>query len=220
MSPLRLLVALVVWAAAIAGAAGVSTVVARSIRHTSTTAGSSPAGSGSGAGSGSAPSAPFNASAVEAADSDSLFHAANFARALAIVRSHVGAGARLDSVALYPGYAALTLANNGRESDLYVDASGRYDRTDTGATVTDPVFSLASVLAAGPGTLARRIARGTRIPLSQLHYVVIRVDPDTKQLQWLVYTVPGTRLEYFQAAGVSGPMIAYGANGGPRRVKG
>jgi hypothetical protein len=38
------------------------------------------------------------------------------------------------------------------------------------------------------------------------------VDPSTNRFRWLVYTVAGSRVEYFQAAGATGELLEYVPN--------
>ncbi len=123
---MRWLVALLVWVASVAGAVALSNVVATKAKTQQATA-------------------PFDAGAVTAADSNSLFHTKNFGKVLGIVRSHVGAGAKFDSLVIYPGYVSMTQVKGTREADVYVAANGRYDITDTGSHIgSDPEFELAA----------------------------------------------------------------------------
>ena len=112
---MRIVIALVVWAATLAGAAEVSTVVAHQVRKERATA-------------------SFDASAVTAADPRSLFHTANFERALAVVRRHFGAGARLNRFVIYPGYLSTSVVTGSATStDVYVNAAGKYEPSDGGS---------------------------------------------------------------------------------------
>ena len=216
---MRVLIAMLVWACAIAGAAELSSVVASSI-HTSPAgaSGSSGGSSGSGGSTGSGAStgsggAPFDASSVRATDSRSLFRTANLARALALVRAHYGAGAKLDLVAIYPGYASLTVVRGGSEIDVYVDAVGAFRPTNTGGNPGAlPLFSLSRVQAAVPAALARRIEMLGHVAESQLNYMVAEVDPSDGHFRWLVYPLHGNRVEYFQAPGASGQLLEYRTN--------
>ncbi len=194
---MRLLIAFVVWIAAVLGAAEVSSVVAHSIHH-----------SGSG-GSGSS----ADPSTITSTDSGSLFHAADFNKALATARAHLGADARIDNLALYPGYLSLTAVKGSTETDFYVDANGRTETTTSGGGAGgDTLFSLSKVRPGTPALLARRIANQARTPQSQLHYMIAETDPISHRFQWLVYTVSGSRVEYFQAAGAGGRLFEYKTN--------
>jgi hypothetical protein len=220
---MRLLIALVVWIAAAAGAAELSVAVAHSI-HTppagaATGAGGSGTGGGGGGGGGGASTstggsggAAFDASSVKPTDSRSLFRTANFARALALIREHLGAGAKLDNVALYPGYLAVTAVRRGTEVDVYLAADGNYTQSSGGDPGDSPLFSLSRVKTDVPAALAQRIAGPGHVPQSQLNYMVVEVDPIVHQLRWLVYPRQGNRVEYFQASGASGPLLEYLSN--------
>jgi hypothetical protein len=204
---MRLLVALVVWAAALVGAFALSSAVANGIHSTGL------AGSGG----------SFDASSVASTDPQSLFRTANLARALAIVRAHLGPDAQLDNVALYPGYLDVTAVPAGSEVEFYVDAQGGYQITDTGGNPGgDTLFPLARVTANVPAALARRIATAGHVPESQLNYMVVDVNPATNQLEWLVYPHQGNQVEYFQASGATGRLFELPANSstGPQPVAG
>lgn len=198
---MRWLVAIVVWAAAAAGAAALSSVVASNVRTERA-------------------AASFDAGAVTAADSDSLFHTANFAKVLSIARRHVGADAKLDSLVIYPGYLSMTQVKGNREADVYVAANGRFDITDTGPHIGDSrLFALAHVAANAPAGIAQRIAALAATPLSQLHYMVLEPDPVNHRLRWLVYTVSGNPTTYFETAGPHASLYKLGS-AGLERVRG
>src|SRR5436305_6237575 len=119
---MRWIVALAVWAAAVAGAAALSSAVASSVKTEQAS---------------DASSSSFDAGAVKAADANSLFHTANFGKALAIARGHIGAGAQLDSLVIYPGYLSMTQVKGSREADVYIASDGRFDLTDSGSHFGD-----------------------------------------------------------------------------------
>ncbi len=205
---MRLLIALVVWAACIAGAFELSSAVAGSIGNTTTTASSGSASSGS------APAASsFDASDVKATDSDSLFRAANLAKALAIVRKHFGTDAEVTDATVYPGYLDLTIVKAGQENDVYVDAQGAYTPTSMGSAAGDQVFALSQLPLDGPQTLALRIAKYGGTPESKLAYMVVNVDSTTNRIEWLVYPLQGNRVEYFQAASPTSLIHGFLASG-------
>ncbi len=192
---MRWLVALVVWAASVAGAVALSNVVATKAKTQQATA-------------------SFDAGAVTAADSNSLFHTKNFGKVLGIARSHVGAGAKFDSLVIYPGYVSMTQVKGTREADVYVAANGRFDITDTGSHIgSDPEFELAHIRADVPARIAHRIARLAHTPLSQLHYMVYEPDPVTHHSRWLVYTVAGNPITYFEISGPNGRLFKLGSSG-------
>ena len=198
---MRWLVALVVWAASVAGAVALSNVVSTSAKSQQA-------------------AASFDAGGVTAADSNSLFHTKNFDKVLGIARSHVGAGATYDSLVIYPGYLSMTQVKGAREADVYVAANGRFDVTDTGSHIgTDPLFTLRHVSADAPARIARRIATIAHTPLSQLHYMIYEADPETHHSRWLVYTVQGNPVTYFEISGPNGRLFKLGPSG-LERVRG
>lgn len=219
---MRLLIALIVWIAAVAAAAEVSSVVAGSIHTTpaaaTTNSGtSSSSGSGSGSGAGS-----VDPSSVNAADAVSLFHTANFARALTAVRAHLGPGTRLAQLALYPGYLDLTAVRPGGEVNVYIAVDGRYEQNDTGGDPgSSPLFALARVGANEPAALAARIATAGYVPEAQLNYMVAEADPTDGHFRWLVYPHQGNRVEYFGTSGANGQLLEYLTNSstGPQPVR-
>ena len=201
---MRLIVALAVWAAAVAGAVALSSAVASSVKTEQAS---------------DASSSSFDAGAVKAADSNSLFHTANFGKALGIARQHIGSGAQLDSLVIYPGYLSMTQVKGTREADVYIAANGRFDLTVMGSHVGDSrVYSLARVPASAPATIARRIAKLAHTPLSQLHYMIFEPDPVTHRTRWLIYTVEGNPITYFETGSAHGRLFKLGPNGlGPVR---
>ena len=206
---MRLLIALVVWIGAVAAAVAVSSTVADSIHAKPAAAVSG----GSGA-SGSNPTQPAGGppdpSTIKPMDPLSLFRTANLTRALATVRAHVGAGARIDNFALYPGYLAMTQVRGASEVEVYIDADGRYSTTNTGGSPGGlPVFPLSLVSATVPAALAQRIATSGHVAESELGYFVAEVDPVRNTFRWLVYPKQGNRVEYFQAAGATGQLLEY-----------
>jgi hypothetical protein len=213
---MRLLIALAVWIGAVAGAVELSSAVAHSIHHPPASAATSGRASANGSGSGSGnvfSSGPtVDPSSVKATDSQSLFRTANFTRALDLIRRHLGAGAKLDNLALYPGYLAATVVRGGSEVNVYVPAGGNYTQTSGGDPGSSALFSLRRVKADVPAALARRIAGPGRVPQSQLNYMVVEVDPVDHQFRWLVYPHQGNRVEYFQATGATGPLLEYLSN--------
>jgi hypothetical protein len=207
---MRLLIALVVWVAAVIGAVAVSSTVAGSIHN-------KPAGtagaSGSGASLSTGTSGP-DPSSITSTDKLSLFRAANLDRALSTARRSLGSGVKIDNFALYPGYLSMTAVKGGTEVEFYIDANGRVIQTATGASA-DPesTFRLSQVGATVPAALAHRIATAGHVPESQLHYIVVDVDTETAhKLEWLVYAMQTSRAEYFKASGATGPLLEYRKN--------
>lgn len=212
---MRLLIAFVVWVAAVAGAVAVSTTVASSIHNrpagsaVSVTGSSGGGSSFSGGGSDS-----VDPSSIRASDQTSLFRTANFSRAFAKAREALGGNALVDNFALYPGYLSITAVKGGGEVNFYVDANGRVEQTSTGGNPgATSLFRLSKVGVGVPAALAHRISSAAHIPTSQLHYIVVMVDPVSGHgLWWLVYPVHGNRVEYFKASGGTGPLFEYRAN--------
>ena len=66
------------------------------------------------------------------------------------------------------------------------------------------------------------IAAAGHVPESKLNYMVVQADPVSHQVHWLVYPVHGTRAEYFEAAGATGPLFELRANSqtGLQRIRG
>ena len=217
---MRLMIALLVWVAAVIGAVAVSNTVASSIHTTptgsSTTAsGSSGGGSSfSGGGSSGGSSSSVDPSSIKASDSASLFHTANLARVLGKARAALGANAQVDNFALYPGYVSITAIKGGSEVNFYGDATGRVEQTNSGGSSGGTkLFRLSQVGVGVAAALAHRISTAGHIPISQLHYLVVMVDPVSGHgLWWLVYPVQGNKVEYFKASGASGPLFEYRSN--------
>jgi hypothetical protein len=211
---MRILAAVVVWVAAVAAAAGLSSAVAGSIHDTRTTGSSSANG---GSTSTPTPAAPFDASAVKATDSDSLFQASNLARALAIVSRERGADAEVSDFVIYPGYLSISIVDNRQQIDFYIDAHGSVNSNTTGASPAGAtVFPLSKIHADGPARIAARIAANSRVTEAELHYFVVRTDPVTGHFQWLVYPVEGSADQYFQMKGFNAsrsPLFAYTGTG-------
>jgi hypothetical protein len=207
---MRLLIALLVWAAAIAGAAVVSNVVADGIHNRP--AGSASAGAGSGSSGGG--SGAQDPSSIKSTDQASLFRTANFTRALASVRASVGADAPIDNFVVYPGYMSVTAVKGDTEVNVYVAAGGEVERTTAGGSPGGgSLFRLGQIKAGVPAALASRIGLAAHVPESQLHYIVVETDSASgKRLQWLVYTVHGSRVDYFKAPGATGQLLEYRRN--------
>jgi hypothetical protein len=212
---MRLLAALAVWAAAILAAAGISSAVAGSIHtsHPSSSGTSTTGTSTTGGGSGSA-SQPLDPSSVTAADPRSLFHTANFSRAMSEIHKHLGPGTRVIQAVIYPGYLSIQTAAGGNEHDVYFSIAGSYDDTPGGAGSAQgqSTFPLSRIQSSVPAAIAARIGRFGHTPLSQLHYMVLQIEPDSSQTSWLVYPVQGNRVEYYSAAGATGLLQEYATN--------
>jgi hypothetical protein len=200
---MRLVIALIVWAAAIAGAAGLSSVVAQHV-HTEQA------------------SASVDASKVTATNSLSMFRTANFAKALAIAQNKLGADAQLDQLVVYPGYADFTAVKGGTEVDLYVNVTGTADVTTGGTPGDEPLFPLSKFKASDPEALAARIAKAGHVPQAGLNYMVAQADPITRHFDWLIYPQKGHGVDYFQTSGPARRLFVYKTNSqtGLTRVRG
>jgi hypothetical protein len=207
---LRLLIALIVWTVAVLGAIEVSSVVAGSI-HTTTTDSSSPGTSSSSTSSPpSSSSSSVDPSSITATDRLSLFQTVNFAKALASVRQHVGANARLSNVVIYPGYLSISAIRRGSAVEVYVAATGRTDVTTTAASPSgQPTLPLSAIGVRAPAALAHRIATDGHVPTAQLNYMVLERDLDRHGIRWLIYPRQGGRVEYFETRGASAPLFEY-----------
>jgi hypothetical protein len=205
---MRLLIAMLVWAAAIAGAAGVSKVVADTV-HKDLAASAAAA-------------VTVDVGKIKATDARSLFAAANFSTALSTAGNRLGR-AEVSDFVVYPGYLSLTADTGSTSADLYVSATGTVDTTSLSSPAApDTLFPFSLVKAGDLATLAQRIAAKAHIPESQLGYFVAQVGPSKKNVQWLIYTIPGSRVEYFQVNGTHGRLLELPANGssGLKPVKG
>lgn len=213
---MRVVIALIVWIAALAGALGLSSVVSSSIGSPKATAAAtvpggsagSPSGSlgsssgGSSGGSGTqTTSAPFDASSVKPTDSQSLFRPTNFALSLAILRKHIGANPRIQLLRLAAGNVIVMYPGGGHDNEAIINADGSGMLENTGPI--DPstqLFPLSKVDAGTPAVLAARIAKFGNSPVSRLDYMVAEIEPITNAFQWLVYPVGGGTV-HFEAAG-------------------
>lgn len=201
----RLLTALVVWAAAVAGALLLTMVVAHSI-HPSTPSGivASHAGGLS--------QRTFNPSSVRPTDRRSLFVGTNFPRVLRVVRAHLGPRTEVQSVRIAPGEAQFIVIRSGREHFISARTNGDYnDLTNGSVTSATEVFDLSQVRADVPAALARRIARHGGVPISRLDYMVIATNPVEHTFSWDVY--PKNSAVHFQADNSTSPIQAFGPSG-------
>ena len=206
----RVAIALLVWLGAIAGAVAVSTAVANSVHTTpGTTASRTSVSSTS---TPSAPRPPFDPSSIKPTDPSSLFRTVNFARVLRTARARFGPRADIESLRLAPGEAQLTIVTQGQRRSVGIRANGDYltffTRPLDGPT---QVFTLAQVHANVPAALSRRIAAHGGVPVSQLEYMLIRIDPVAHHFSWLVYRTGGD--VHFLSDGAGSPITEYGSRG-------
>lgn len=218
----RLAVAVVVWAGAVAAAVALSSVVADSAHSTTTAStrtasgsaetGTTDTASTSSTSTEATPEPPFDPASVKPTDRRSLFRTANFARALRAIRSRYGAGVDIEGLRLTPGEAQFTLIVAGERRSVGVRANGQYltffERPLHGST---QAFVLSQVHANVPAALARRIAAHGGVPVAQLEYMLIRIDPAAQRFSWLVYRNGGD--VHFQADGANSPITEYGSRG-------
>jgi hypothetical protein len=200
---MRLLIALVVWVVAVAGAAELSSVVAHNV-HTEAAA------------------ASVDVAHLGSTSSQSLFRAANLEKALATVRKHFGPKARLDNFVIYPGYLSAEVVTATGEVDLYISATGTYHPTATSATpAPGPLLSLSQVKAAAPAALAERIATAGHVPKVALNYMIAELDSTNHRFHWLIYVKKGYGADYFQASGATGRLFVHrtGSTEGLERVR-
>lgn len=206
---MRLLIALVVWAAAIFGAVALSSSVAHTVHNeqrraatTTTTAGK--------------PTPNFQPDSVKPTDPRSMFVGANFARALAHVRSHVGPHADVISVEVFPGQVETTVEQQNAEVSAIARADGEYlSSSDSNGGGSTQVFSLSQVSANVPSSLARRLAAHGHVPVADLHFMQVRIDTLHHLFHWYVY--PKQDNLYFQADTAHGPIQEFN-HGRPGRV--
>jgi hypothetical protein len=184
----RIVVALVVWVVAALCAVEVASVVSSNV-HTS--------------------GSTTDPTSMTATDPGSMFHTKNFTKALEQIRGRVGPNARLDNFVVYPGYVSVIAVTPTGESDVTYYADGRFLQSETGGSAGgDSLFSLSRIKPTTPAVFAARIARLGHMPLSQLHYMVVMVNPLTgKGLAWMAYPVQGTSVEYWLAENGTGRLL-------------
>ena len=97
---------------------------------------------------------------------------------------------------------------NGSDTNVYINANGKYEvLSTTDAAGNSRVFSLKHVGGASVDAVVQKIVTRAHFPLSQLHYLVIDGDPISHHLNWLVYPVRGTPVEYFETSGPHGHLL-------------
>jgi hypothetical protein len=208
---MRTLAAVVVWAAAVAAALGVSSAVASGIGSTTTTTATTAAGAGpTGTVTPSTPNvrtpaAPFDASSVKPTDPRSLFIGSNFRRILLIAQHHLGPRANIEMTRIAPGAIQMTVVKGSKQSLIMVDIKGDYSSTDDGPLVgSAQVYYLAQLGAHVPSVLAHRLATLAHQPTSSINYMLVQPDPAAQEFFWRVYTTK--QGVYFQAAGATSPI--------------
>ena len=210
---MKLLIALVVWAAALAGAAELSSTVAAKYKSAGTSpvsAGTSPVSTSTSTVSTGAPS--FNPSSVKAADRLSLFKTPNLAKALTIARAHLTRDSQLEDATIYPGYLLLTFVSGGSARQVVIEASGAYAGSTSAGSSGQTHFPLRQLSAAAPAKLAREIAASAHVGESSLSYMILSVNPGSG-LKWQIYPVRTGAILYYQASATGRHLVAWTANG-------
>jgi hypothetical protein len=209
---MRTLAAVVVWAAAVAAALGVSAAVASGIHSTPSTVGAA-AGPIPGVTPSTpnipTPAAPFDASSVKPTDSRSLFMGSNFRRILLIAQHHLGPRANIEMTRIAPGAVQMTVVKGSKQSLIMIDIKGDYSSTDDGPLIgSAQVYYLSQLGARVPSVLAHRLATLAHQPTSSINYILVQPDPAAQEFFWRLYTTkPGV---YFQAAGADSPIQELG----------
>ena len=209
---MRILAAVVVWAAAVAATLGVSAAVASGIHTTSTTttaAGAPTPGVTPSTPNVPTPAAPFDASSVKPTDPRSLFVGSNFRRILLIAQRHMGPRANIEMTRIAPGAVQMTVVKGRKQSLIMIDIKGDYSSTDDGPLIgSAQVYYLAQLGAHVPSALAHRLATLAHQPTSSINYILVQPDPAAQEFFWRIYTTkPGV---YFQAAGANSPIQELG----------
>jgi hypothetical protein len=174
----RLLVAIVVWLAAIAAAVVVSTAVSSNI-HPS-----------------------VDPTSITAAQPDSMFQGDNFVKALATIKQHLGANITTEDVVIYPGYVNVDAERGNRDVFAVLYAGGRWREDDGGdATPQLGTFPLSRVHPSEPMAIVKQLARYNHVPASELRYMVAQPVQGSKDLQWLTYTFGNSEPFTYTASG-------------------
>jgi hypothetical protein len=215
---MRFLIALLAWIGAVAASIAVASAVANSIHPSQTTSSGAAAGPvpSSGASTSTAPAvvpAPptFDPSSVKPTDPRSLFVGSNFRKALAVAAHHIGTRANIETTRVAPGDLQMTtVGKNDEQHTVTVDADGTYRSADAGLLGgSAQVYYLSQLGGNVPATLARRIAAGAHVPVSDLGYMLVHTDPGTQEFFWRVYPTRPSGI-YFQALNANGPIKELG----------
>ncbi len=205
---MRLLIAIVVWAAAIAGGVALSSSVAHTVHNEQAKVATTTTSS-------SKPTPNFSPDSVKPSDPRSLFVGANFARALGLVRSHVGRNADVKMVEVFPGQLEMTVETSGSELSIIARVDGEYLSSSDSNGSSGQVFTMSQVSANVPPALARRIAAHGHVPVSALNFMQVRIDEINHVFHWYVYLKQDN--VYFQADTARGPIQQF-THGRPGRV--
>jgi hypothetical protein len=216
----RPLVALAVWAAAIAGAIALSSAVASHVHHEQAKAtrkavvkartgheiqGRSERPSDEST-LGAVPPRPRRANRISPTSPRSLFRAQNLAIVLGVARHELGASAQVSAFALYPGEADLIVANNIFRRLVRIDDDGDLakGRPQSFSGSIDVVY-LWQIRSGVPQQLAREIARRAHVPMRRLDRMVVDLDPHHHLAGWNVYEKLSPR--HFHALLTGGGLV-------------
>ena len=197
----RPLVALAVWAAAIAGAVALSSAVADHVHGLQAKEGHKAvvrARTGhvvSARGEraeettlGAVPPRPRGANRISPASPRSLFRARNLAIALGAARHELGASAQVSALALYPSEADLIVANNVFRRLVRIDDDGDLVKgRPQGFSGSIDVIYLWQIRSEVPQRLARAIAKQEHVRTRRLDRMVVDLDPRRHLAGWTVY---------------------------------
>jgi hypothetical protein len=208
---MKLLIALVVWIAALAGAAELSSTVAAKYKSSKSSAVSA------GSSGGSPGAAPFDPSSVKAADRLSLFKPANLGKALKIAHAHFPRDSQLNDATIYPGYLVLTFVRAGNNREVLIDANGAYNGATSAGSSGQPSFSIKQLNAGTPSKLVKEIAASAHVRESGLNYMILSANSGSG-LKWLIYPIRTGAVQYYQASVTGRDLVAWTANG-PRPLR-
>ena len=207
---MRLLIAVIVWAGALAGAAALSSSVASTVHDQQVKAAATVVTQAS------TPHPNFDPSAVKAADPRSLFVGENFAKVLVLVRRHLGAQADIESLEVFPAQLEATVRQPSAEVSVIARIDGEYlSSSDSNVSGSTQAFRLSQIHADVPPSLVRRISRHGRVPVSAQRFMQVRIDTLNHVFHWYVY--PTRDGIYFQADNAHGPIQEFD-HGRPSRV--
>jgi hypothetical protein len=206
---MRLGLALIVWAAAVVGAVSLSSSVAHTVHGEQAKAAKTATVL-------SKPRPTLAPDSVKAADRRSLFVGSNFARTLALVRSHIGPDADVETMEVFPGQLELTVRQPSAEVSVVARIDGEYlSSSDSNVSSSTQAFRLSQIRADVPRSLVVRIASHARVPVGGLNFIGVRIDAIAHRFHWYVY--PKRDNIYFQADSARGPIEEFD-HGRPGRV--
>ncbi len=222
---MKLLIALVIWIAALAGAAELSSTVAAkypSAGSSTVSAGSSTVSAGSstvsaGSNATSTGTAAFDPSSVKSADGLSLLRTANLAKALKIARAHLPRDASLSEATIYPGYLVLIFDTGGSAREVAIEANGAYSGSTPAGSSGRAHFPLKQLSAGVPSKLAKEIEASAHVAESRLGYMVLSANSGSGP-RWQIYPVKSGAVLYYDASVTGRGLVAWTASG-PRPLR-